>query len=202
MDDSGYAATNLEAPASLAEPRALRADSAMSGVGTQSLDSFLAGVEHRALVMAQVSVGNRDDALDIVQDAMLELARRYGARPSEEWAPLFHRILHNAVLQWHRKRRRQTRWLGWMESDSEILDAVPDPGPDPLRLAQQDDAMSRLKLAMRRLPLRQREVVMLRVWEGLDVAETAKAMGCGEGSVKTHLSRALGALREQLQEHL
>ncbi len=202
MDDSGYAAPHLEAPASRAEPPLLRADRSMSTASVQSLDSFLASVERRALVIAQVSVGNRDDALDIVQDAMLELARRYGTRPSEEWAPLFHRILHNAVLQWHRKRRRQTRWLGWMESDAEILDAVPDPGPDPLRLAQQDDAMTRLNLAMRRLPLRQREVVMLRVWEGLDVAETAKAMGCGEGSVKTHLSRALGALREQLQEHL
>ncbi len=198
MDDSGPVAIDDAIAAPFAEP------AAVSGhpVRAQTLDAFLAGAERRALVMAQVSVGNRDDALDIVQDAMLELARRYTARPSEEWAPLFHRILHNAVLQWHRKRRRQQRWLGWPESDDTILDAIPDVGPGPLRYAQQDEAMTRLNLAMQRLPLRQREVVVLRVWEGLDVAETAKAMGCGEGSVKTHLSRALSALREQLQEHV
>lgn len=166
-----------------------------------SLDAFLASVERCALRTAEFSVGNRDDALDLVQDAMLELARRYAARPSTEWPPLFHRILDNAILQFHRKRRRQTRWFGWLETDDTVLDAIPDPGPDPLRLAQQDDAMGRLNQAMQRLPLRQRQVVMLRVWEGLDVADTASAMGCGEGSVKTHLSRALAALRTQLEEY-
>lgn len=166
-----------------------------------SLDAFLASVERRALRTAEFAVGNRDDALDLVQDAMLELARRYAGRPAAEWPPLFYRILDNAVLQFHRKRRRQTRWFGWLERDEAILDAIPDPGPDPARLAQQDDAMGRLSQAMQRLPLRQRQVVMLRVWEGLDVADTAKAMGCGEGSVKTHLSRALAALRNQLEEY-
>lgn len=167
-----------------------------------SLDGFLASVERRALRTAEFSVGSRDDALDVVQDAMMELARRYGDRPAAEWPPLFHRILDNAILQFHRKRRRRTRWLGWRESDEAVLDAIPDPGPDPARLAQQDDAMGQLQRAMQKLPLRQRQVVMLRVWEGLDVADTARAMGCGEGSVKTHLSRALAALRHQLEDHV
>ncbi len=166
------------------------------------LDAFLHAVERRALRTAEFAVGSREDALDIVQDAMLELARRYAQKPAGEWPPLFHRILENGILQFHRKRHRQTRWFGWRESDDAILDAIPDPGPDPLRLAEQDDDMSRLRSAMRRLPLRQQQVVSLRVWEGLDVADTAKAMGCGEGSVKTHLSRALASLRAHLGEAL
>lgn len=170
-----------------------------SEAAPQTLDAFLAQVERRALRTAEFAVGNRDDALDVVQDAMMELARRYAQRPASEWPPLFYRILNNAILQFHRKRRRRTRWLGWLETDDTILNAIPDPGPDPERLAQQDDAMGRLTHAMHRLPLRQRQVVMLRVWEGLDVADTAHAMGCGQGSVKTHLSRALAALRTQLE---
>jgi len=167
-----------------------------------SMDAFLASVERRALRTAEFSVNSRDDALDLVQDAMLELARRYAQRPSTEWPPLFYRILNNAILQFHRKRRRHNRWFGWPESDAAVLDAIPDPGPDPARLAQQGEAMTDLSAAMQGLSLRQRQVVMLRVWEGLDVADTATAMNCSAGSVKTHLSRALNALRSQLEEHI
>ncbi len=166
------------------------------------MDAFLASVEHRALRTAEFSTNSRDDALDLVQDAMLELARRYGQRPSSEWAPLFYRILNTSILQFHRKRRRQQRWFGWLESDAAVLDAIPDPGPDPARSAQQGEAMADLTAAMQGLSLRQRQVVMLRVWEGLDVADTAAAMRCSAGSVKTHLSRALSALRSQLEEHV
>ncbi len=166
-----------------------------------SMDAFLASVERRALRTAEFSVNNRDDALDLVQDAMLELARRYAQRPPAEWPPLFYRILNNAILQFHRKRRRHARWFGWLENDAAVLDAVPDPGPDPANSAQQGEAMADLSAAMQRLSLRQRQVVMLRVWEGLDVADAAAAMRCSPGSVKTHLSRALNALRSQLEEH-
>ncbi|HEY0975131.1 MAG TPA: RNA polymerase sigma factor [Solimonas sp.] len=168
----------------------------------RDLDAFLASVERRALRAAAFAVGSRDDALDVVQDAMLELAKRYAARPPAEWPPLFQRILDNGILQFHRRRRRQTRWFGWRESDDTILDALPDAAPGPERQAQQADAMTRLEQAMRRLPLRQQQVVRLRVWEGLDVADTARTMGCGEGSVKTHLSRALASLRDHLEGYV
>jgi RNA polymerase sigma-70 factor (ECF subfamily) len=164
------------------------------------LGAFLASVQARALRSAEFAVGSRDDALDLVQNAMLELARRYATRPAPEWPPLFYRILENGILQFHRRRRRQTRWLGWFAADDAILDAVPDPAPGPPQRAEQGEDMSRLDAALRQLPLRQQQVVLLRVWEGLDVAATARAMGCGEGSVKTHLSRALARLREQLGE--
>lgn len=164
------------------------------------LDAFLASVQVRALRAAEFAVGGRDDALDVVQHAMLELARRYAARPPAEWTPLFHRILQNAILQFHRRRRRQTHWLGWFSTDAAILESVPDPAPGLQLLAEQDEAMSRLERAVRQLPLRQQQVVVLRVWEGLDVAATASAMRCGEGSVKTHLSRALASLRKHLRE--
>jgi RNA polymerase sigma-70 factor (ECF subfamily) len=131
---------------------------------------------------------------------MLELAQRYAARPPAEWAPLFHRILQSGILQFHRRRRRQAHWLGWFSTDAAILEAVPDPAPGAQHLVEQGETVSRLEQAVRQLPLRQQQVVMLRVWEGLDVAATARAMNCGEGSVKTHLSRALASLRERLGE--
>jgi RNA polymerase sigma-70 factor (ECF subfamily) len=164
------------------------------------LDAFLASIQLRALRTAQFAVGSRDDALDLVQHAMLELARRYAARPPAEWAPLFHRILHSGILQFHRRRRRQAHWLGWCSTDAAILEAVPDPAPGAQRLVEQDQTMTRLEQAVRQLPLRQQQAVMLRVWEGLDVAATAQAMRCGQGSVKTHLSRALAGLRKHLGE--
>lgn len=164
------------------------------------LDAFLASIQFRALRTADFAVGSRDDALDLVQHAMLELAQRYAARPAAEWAPLFHRILQNGILQFHRRRRRQAHWLGWFSTDAAILEAVPDPAPGPQHHAEQGEAMTRLEQALRHLPQRQQQAVLLRVWEGLDVAATAKAMGCGQGSVKTHLSRALTGLRKQLGE--
>ncbi|MGQ0529460.1 MAG: RNA polymerase sigma factor [Panacagrimonas sp.] len=163
-----------------------------------ALDAFLASVQQRALRMAELATGNRDDALDAVQDSMLALARNYRDRSADQWPPLFFRILQHALLQQRRRQRRQRRWLGWLDSDAEVLDAIPDPAPDPAHRADQDQTMSRLDHALRTLPLRQQQVVLLRVWQGLDTADTARAMGCGQGSVKTHLSRALHALRREL----
>ena len=174
----------------------------------EQLNRFLAEVERRALRIAEIGVRNRDDALDLVQDAMIKLARKYADRPTAEWAPLFYRILQNGVRDWHRRqavRNRVMVWFGRAGTDNEEYDpvaAAPDPiGRSPDEELQNSEAMDSLELAVHGLPARQREAFMLRTFEGLDVAGTAVAMGCSEGSVKTHYSRAIHSLRETLGEH-
>ncbi len=174
----------------------------------QQLNRFLAEVERRALRIAEIAVRDRDDALDLVQDAMIKLARNYAARPSEEWTPLFYRILQNAIRDWHRRQKVRNRvmvWFGRGRKDDDEYDIVanaPDPGARaPDDELQNAEAMQRLEVSIRELPGRQREAFMLRTFEGLDVAGTAAAMGCSEGSVKTHYSRAVHALRDKLGDH-
>ena len=174
----------------------------------QQLNRFLAEVERRALRIAEIGVRDRDDALDLVQDAMIKLARKYAGRPSEEWAPLFYRILQNGVRDWHRRqaiRNRVMVWFGRGKRDEDELDLVasaPDPiGRSPDQELQNSEAMDSLETAVHALPTRQREAFMLRTFEGLDVAGAAVAMGCSQGSVKTHYSRAIHSLRETLEEH-
>jgi RNA polymerase sigma-70 factor (ECF subfamily) len=168
----------------------------------------LAEIERRAFRMAQVALRDPDDAMDAVQDAMLKLARNYAARPSAEWRPLFYRILENAIRDLQRRRSVRKRFMVWLpgpkeDPDNEAQDpmeTVADGGtPVPERLMQ-DEAMQKLESSLRALPARQREAFTLRNFEGLDVAETASAMGCSEGSVKTHYSRAVHTLRAQLGE--
>jgi len=173
-----------------------------------SLEKFLAGVERRAFRIAQMAVRDRDDALDIVQGAMLRLARNYGQRPSAEWKPLFYRILYNGIRDCQRRRTVRSRIFGFLPGSFSEDDDVPgdpfervaDPGPDPVRQLMAGEAMQRLEAALARLPTRQQQVFVLRCLEGLDVAETAAAMGCAEGSVKTHYFRALQTLRAKLGE--
>lgn len=174
----------------------------------QELDKFLAEIERRAFRMAQVALRDPDDALDVVQDAMLKLARNYSSKPSAEWRPLFYRILENGIRDLQRRRTVRNKLMVWLpgskeDPDNEVqdpLDAVAHGGPDAPELLMQDQAMQKLEGSLRALPARQREAFMLRNFEGLDVAETAKAMGCSAGSVKTHYSRAVHALREELGE--
>lgn len=172
-----------------------------------TIEAFLAGVERRAFYTARLATRNADDALDIVQDAMLTLVRSYRERGPQDWPPLFHTILQSRIRDWQRRNIVRSRWRGWLgnadpEDESDPLQNVPDP-----RTAGADDpidnrrGVAALEGALARLPARQREAFLLRVWEGLDVAATARAMRCSEGSVKTHLSRAVQALREDLKEY-
>jgi RNA polymerase sigma-70 factor (ECF subfamily) len=175
---------------------------------TRELEKFLADIERRAFRMAQVALRDPDDALDVVQDAMLKLTRNYASKPSGEWRPLFYRILENGIRDLQRRRSVRKRIMTWLpgpkeDPDNEAadpLDNVADqatPIPETLMQAQ---ALDKLETSLRVLPARQREAFMLRNFEGMDVAETAAAMGCSEGSVKTHYSRAVHALRAQLGE--
>ena len=171
----------------------------------RQLNQFLAEVERRALRMAEIAVRDRDEALDIVQDSMIKLARNYANRAQDEWAPLFYRILQNGIRDWHRRRKVRNRVMVWFgrgrdgDDEYDVVATAPDPaGRTPVEELQTDEAIQRLEAAIGGLPGRQREAFMLRTFEGLDVAGTATAMGCSEGSVKTHYSRAIHTLREQL----
>ena len=169
----------------------------------RDLDAFLASVERRAFRLAELALGHRDDALDAVQEAMIRLLR-YRQRPPEEWSPLFWSILRRQMTDRHRRNTLRRRFQGWLgradEDESDPLENLPDPGPDPLGQHLHDRRWHALGQALRQLPRRQRECFLLRELQGLSVADTAAAMGCSEGSVKTHLSRAMSALRGKMEE--
>ena len=137
---------------------------------------------------------------------MLTLVKKYASRPCGEWGPLFHRILQSRIMDWHRRTRVRNRWRVWLtasdESQEDPLDNLKtDRSILPERRVGNERMVSDLEQALAILPLRQLQAFLLRVWEGMDVAETADAMGCSQGSVKTHYSRAVQRLREQLEEH-
>ncbi len=166
---------------------------------SRALNQFLAGVE--------LKLRHEDDALDAVQDAMLQLARAYADRPAQEWKPLFYRILENRIRDMQRRRTVRGRVIAWLpfrgDEDEEEPDPIaqaPSPDPQPPRRLELDQAMAALEKALGELPRRQQQAFLLRTLEGLDVAQTATAMGCSQGSVKTHYFRALQALRAQLGE--
>ena len=171
------------------------------------LNRFFAEVEKRALRIAEINIRDRDEALDLVQDAMIRLARNYAGRPDKEWAPLFYRLLQNRIRDWQRRQVVRNRVMVWFgkgneDNDYDPVAAAPDPaGRSPDEELQTHEAMQSLEAAISGLPGRQREAFMLRTFEGLDVAGTATAMGCSQGSVKTHYSRAVHSLRETLGEH-
>ncbi|MGA9852942.1 MAG: RNA polymerase sigma factor [Gammaproteobacteria bacterium] len=173
------------------------------------LNAFLAGVERRGFRIAQMVLRNPDDALDAVQETMLQLAKRYAQRPEEEWPPLFYRILQSRIRDCQRRRMVRNRVMSFFGGQRNTEDDPPDPieaaadpaGRDPSEQVAQGEAMKALGAALDALPARQREAFVLRILEGLDVAGTAKSMGCSEGSVKTHLSRAVHSLRESLEGH-
>jgi len=176
-----------------------------STTNSRALNQFLAGVELKAFKIAQASLRHEDDALDAVQDAMLQLARAYSERPAEEWKPLFYRILENRIRDMQRRRTVRGRVISWLPFRGDDEDDEQDPiaqapsfDPQPPRRLEISEAMAALEKAIETLPRRQQQVFMLRTLEGLDVAQTAAAMGCSEGSVKTHYFRALQSLRAQL----
>jgi RNA polymerase sigma factor (sigma-70 family) len=171
-----------------------------------TLDAFLAQVERRAFRMAELQLRHREDAMDAVQDAMLRLVKHYRDKPAVEWPPLFWGILRRRVVDLQRRRKVRSIVVGWLgggrdEDGDELPTWEPaDRSPGPLDRLQDRQSYADMAAAVRQLPQRQREAFMLRMLEGLDVAETADAMGCSKGSVKTHLSRAMHHLRDQLED--
>lgn len=159
--------------------------------------------------MAQLATGDRDEALDIVQDSMVKLVQKYAGRQESELGPLFHTIVQSRIKDWHRRNWVRTRWRVWFtgstqaeenEGDNPIQQLPDTLSADPSEQTERTQAMAVLEQSLRTLPLRQQQAFLLRAREGCDVAETAQAMGCSEGSVKTHYSRAVHSLRKHLQE--
>jgi RNA polymerase sigma-70 factor (ECF subfamily) len=172
---------------------------------SRALNQFLAGVELKAFKIAQTALRHEDDALDAVQDAMLQLARAYAGRPAQEWKPLFYRILENRIRDMQRRRTVRGRVIAWLpfrgeddEDEPDPISQAPSPEPQPVKRLELDEAVGALEKALAELPRRQQQAFLLRALEGLDVAATAAAMGCSQGSVKTHYFRAVQALRAQL----
>lgn len=173
------------------------------------LDTFLEQAERRAYHMALYATKNPEEALDIVQDAMMKLAQQYGDKSSDEWPPLFHRILQSRINDWFRRenvRKKWRTWLSFTSNDEEIEDPLENIGEvvnnRPDDKLSQSRAMSALDDAVNQLPLRQQQAFLLRCWEGLSTEQTAKAMNCSQGSVKTHYSRAIHQLRENLEDFI
>ena len=177
------------------------------------LSQFLSTVERRAYKQALYAVRDEHAALDIVQDAMIKLAEKYGGKPDAELPLLFQRILQNTIRDYYRRQKVKNAWTTLFSSftskneevEYDPLDSLQDDenrsapaAPD--ESLQQGQVIALIEQALGKLPARQREAFLLRYWEGLDTAETATAMGCTEGSVKTHCSRATHALAVSLKE--
>ena len=177
--------------------------------------TFLAEVERRAFKHAKFAVRDEEAALDIVQDSMLKLAEKYADKPPAELPMLFHRILQNTIHDFFRRTKVRATWTTLLSAlsgknregedddrdplDSMVLDSSSNATVDPATQLEQAQIMRIIENALERLPGRQREAFLLRYWEEMDVAETAAAMGCSQGSVKTHCSRAVHALAERLR---
>ena len=178
----------------------------------KELSDFLKSVEKRAFKRSVYHVRDEEAALDIVQDSMMKLAVHYGDKPPEELPMLFQRILSNCTMDWFRRQKTRNALLtnlGDFEADRDdgefdLLETYA-PIEDSQKIESAEDSTRRaqilhcIELEIHALPGRQREAFMMRYWEEMDVAETAAAMGCSEGSVKTHCSRAVQALSKALK---
>ena len=157
--------------------------------------------------MAKLAVKDVDEAMDIVQDSMMTLVRKYSAKSEGEWTPLFYRILRNRITDHHRRNVVRNRIVGFFRphnDDEQVHDPIqlaPDGyAAEPEFQVQLRATSEKMAAAVESLPRRQQEAFMLRAWEGMSVDQTASAMRCSTGSVKTHYSRAVHASREVLED--
>lgn len=177
----------------------------------ENIEEFLIKSEKRAFLMARVATKDQEVALDIVQDAMLKLVSKYSHKKSEEWPPLFYRILQSRINDWHRKQKIRNKWRSWLgqsdsnsddsESESSLENYSLDDNPLPEDSVEDINFGSSLELAISKLPLRQQQAFMLRAWEQYSTIETADIMKCSQGSVKTHYSRALATLKSSMKDY-
>jgi RNA polymerase sigma-70 factor (ECF subfamily) len=181
----------------------------ITGDNKKAMNGFLLSVERKAFVIAKMAVNNPDDALELVQEAMFKLVQLYSDKPQQQWTPLFYKILQSRIRDWYRRTKVKNRVIGWFSPRSNDLigedpinQAKAPEHFDPARKVETDSANEKLAIAIKQLSNRQQQAFILRAWEGFNVKETAVAMNCSEGSVKTHYSRAIHSLKEIMKEWL
>ncbi|MEE8529773.1 MAG: RNA polymerase sigma factor [Nitrosomonadaceae bacterium] len=183
----------------------------------EEISNFLIEFERRAYKKVLFSVRDEQVALDIVQDSMMKLVENYASKPKEELPLLFQRILKNTTHDYYRRQKTRSLWTTLFSSfapkdqeneneDYDLLETLPikkesNSSNDPYEQLEQSQLVNYIEEAITTLPARQREAFLLRYWEEMDVAETAAIMGCSEGSVKTHCSRAAHTLAAILRKN-
>ena len=202
-DEPVIRSATLDGPLSLGRPGTAREETLDR---ERALDRFLAGIERRAHRVASLALRDRAEAEDAVQDAMIRLVRHYAMRPEDQWRPLFYRILRNRITDLQRRagirRAVMAIWSGTARDESapDPIEDVADARGRPDEVLEGDELLARIEAVLATLSRRQREAFLFRNFEGLDVAQAAIAMGCSEGSVKTHYFRAMQALQGALGE--
>ena len=171
------------------------------------MEEFLKSVEKKAFRMIQIATGQTDDSLDLLQDCMMAFVRKYSDKSKSEWKPLFYRVVQNRIRDWYRREKVKKLFFISLSGRQDTLDNPSDPlesiednkGVDSSTALKTSQAMKKLDDVLKQLPARQQQVFLLRSWEGLNTEETARAMGCTQGTVKTHYSRALTKLKQELE---
>jgi RNA polymerase sigma-70 factor (ECF subfamily) len=169
---------------------------------TSSLAQFLASVDKKAYKMANIATLNSQDALDIVQDTMEKMVRYYSNKQPKEWPALFYRILHNNIMDFHRKKKFRNLFFFWQQNDEKSYDdhsAFSTAEDDPDLLVIKSENIDHMLIAIESLPAKQQQCFLLRCWQGFSVAKTAQIMTCSQGTIKTHYSRAVVKLKTQLE---
>ena len=185
-------------------------EGATDALGYSTLEEFLKFIERRAFHMARISTNNVDDAHDIVQDTMYKLVEKYADKAPADWKPLFYTILRSKTTDYYRRNAIRDKVFPWRKPNSnetdDYLELLINLGTsagtdDPDSMLVRSERLQQLTSAIKQLPLRQQQAFMFRAWEGLSTLQTATAMGCTEGSVKTHYSRAMKRLRALLGDY-
>jgi RNA polymerase sigma-70 factor, ECF subfamily len=181
---------------------------------SQALGKFFSSIEKRAFRRAQIATGNADDALDIVQDAMVSLINKYSNKTPQDWELLFQKILSNRIMDWHRRTAIRNRFGTWLSSNDNGREKdiykdnnkpVEEPDykdinmPGPEEQVQTGQSIAMLEAALQELPLKQQQVFLLRAWEGLSEKETSLVMSCSVGTIKSHYARARTFLKNKLE---
>ena len=199
--------TNAKAKLSSTDPLS---EGATDALGYSTIEEFLKFIERRAFHMARISTNNVDDAHDIVQDTMYKLVEKYADKAPADWKPLFYTILRSKTTDYYRRNAIRDKVFPWRKPNSNesddyletLINLSTSAGTDdPDSMLVRSERLQQLTSAIKQLPLRQQQAFMFRAWEGLSTLQTATAMGCTEGSVKTHYSRAMKRLRALLGDY-
>jgi len=168
---------------------------------TEQLNQFFMAHEKKAFTIAVMSLKNQDDALDVVQDVMIKFVEKYKNKQYELWTPLFYRMIQNRITDFHRKKTQQNKYFSFFikEDESPLENITDEHYVTAIEQIDIDMRIENLQQALHSLPTRQLQAFICRMWEGLSVAQTAKSMKCSQGSVKTHLFRALKHIRLKIE---